>query len=46
MTTLPRELIDVPERVHAGCLVLKLTAGIADLDHAARVLTEPNRFSQ
>ncbi|NKZ08823.1 phage resistance protein, partial [Actinomadura latina] len=30
MTKLLRDLIDIPERVHAGDLVLKLTAGIAD----------------
>jgi hypothetical protein len=30
MTKLLRDLIEIPERVHAGDLVLKLTAGIAD----------------
>ncbi|WP_433151966.1 phage resistance protein [Actinomadura nitritigenes] len=30
MTKLLRDLIDIPERVHSGDLVLKLTAGIAD----------------
>ena len=30
MTKLLRDLIEIPERVHSGDLVLKLTAGIAD----------------
>ncbi|GAA4152364.1 phage resistance protein [Actinomadura keratinilytica] len=41
MTTLLRDLIDIPERVHSGDMVLKLSGGIADRQTVAQYVVTP-----